>query len=67
MTPIRAKITSVGCYVPPRVLTNADLEKLVDTNDEWILSRTGISERHIADPEAATLILPRAPRERLFR
>jgi len=54
MTPIRAKITSVGCYVPPRVLTNADLEKLVDTNDEWILSRTGISERHIADPEAAT-------------
>jgi len=54
MTPIRAKITSVGCYVPPRVLTNADLEKLVDTNDEWIVSRTGISERHIADAEAAT-------------
>jgi len=54
MTPIRAKITSVGCYVPPRVLTNADLEKLVDTNDEWIVSRTGISERHIAGPEAAT-------------
>jgi 3-oxoacyl-[acyl-carrier-protein] synthase-3 len=50
----RAKITALGCHVPPRVLTNADLEKLVDTNDEWILSRTGISERHIADPEIAT-------------
>jgi 3-oxoacyl-[acyl-carrier-protein] synthase-3 len=50
----RAKITALGCYVPPRVLTNADLEKLVETNDEWILSRTGISERHIADPEIAT-------------
>jgi 3-oxoacyl-[acyl-carrier-protein] synthase-3 len=50
----RAKITALGCHVPPRVLTNADLEKLVDTNDEWILSRTGISERHIAAPEIAT-------------
>src|SRR5271165_5818913 len=54
MFPLRAKITAVGCYVPPRVLTNADLEKLVETNDELILSRTGISERHIADPEMAT-------------
>jgi len=50
----RAKITALGCHVPPRVLTNGDLEKLVDTNDEWILSRTGISERHIAAPEIAT-------------
>jgi 3-oxoacyl-[acyl-carrier-protein] synthase-3 len=50
----RAKITALGCYVPPRVLTNADLEKLVETNDEWIVSRTGISERHIAEPEIAT-------------
>jgi 3-oxoacyl-[acyl-carrier-protein] synthase-3 len=50
----RAKITALGCHVPPRVLTNADLEKLVDTNDEWILSRTGISERHIAEPDIAT-------------
>jgi 3-oxoacyl-[acyl-carrier-protein] synthase-3 len=50
----RAKITALGCYVPPRILTNADLEKLVETNDEWIVSRTGISERHIADPEIAT-------------
>jgi 3-oxoacyl-[acyl-carrier-protein] synthase-3 len=54
MAQIRAKITALGCYVPPRVLTNADLERLVETNDEWILTRTGISERHIADPEIAT-------------
>jgi 3-oxoacyl-[acyl-carrier-protein] synthase-3 len=40
--------------VPPRLLTNADLEKLVDTNNEWILQRTGIRERHIADPGIAT-------------
>ncbi len=41
-------IISVGSYVPERVLTNADLEKLVETSDEWITSRTGIKERHIA-------------------
>ena len=50
----KAKITALGCYVPPRVLTNKDLEKLVDTTDEWIMTRTGIRERHIADPEVAT-------------
>ena len=50
----KAKITALGCYVPPRVLTNHDLEKMVDTNDEWIVSRTGIRERHIAPPEMAT-------------
>jgi 3-oxoacyl-[acyl-carrier-protein] synthase-3 len=50
----RAKITALGCYVPPRVLTNEDLEKMVETNDEWIVSRTGIRERHIAGPEIAT-------------
>jgi len=44
----RAKITGVGAYVPPDTLTNADLEKLVATTDEWILERTGIRERHIA-------------------
>ncbi|MCS6953415.1 MAG: beta-ketoacyl-ACP synthase III [Bryobacterales bacterium] len=49
-----AKISSVGCYVPPRVLTNFDLEKMVDTSNEWILERTGISERRIADPDIAT-------------
>ena len=51
---LNAKITALGCYVPPRVLTNQDLEKLVDTNDRWIMERTGIRERHIADPEMAT-------------
>ncbi|MDR3740623.1 MAG: ketoacyl-ACP synthase III [Terracidiphilus sp.] len=43
----RAKITALGTYVPPQVLTNQDLEKLVDTNDEWIVTRTGIRERHV--------------------
>ncbi len=46
--PIRAKITALGTYVPPRVLTNADLEQMVDTNNEWIMTRVGIRERHIA-------------------
>jgi 3-oxoacyl-[acyl-carrier-protein] synthase-3 len=49
-----AKITALGCYVPPGVMTNADLEKIVDTSDEWILQRVGIAERHIASPEIAT-------------
>ena len=49
-----AKITALGCHVPPGVLTNADLEKLVDTTNEWILERVGIVERHIAAPEVAT-------------
>ncbi len=46
---IAAKITGVAGYVPPRVLTNADLEKLVHTSDEWIRDRTGIRERHVVD------------------
>ena len=47
-------ISALATYVPPRVLTNADLEKMVDTTDEWILQRTGIRERHIVDPGVAT-------------
>lgn len=47
MTKIRAVIKAVGGYVPPDILTNADLEKMVDTNDEWITTRTGIKERRI--------------------
>jgi 3-oxoacyl-[acyl-carrier-protein] synthase III len=43
----RAKITALGTYAPPQVLTNHDLEKMVDTSDEWILTRTGIRERHV--------------------
>ena len=45
----RTKISGLGTYVPPRVLTNEDLEKMVDTTSEWILQRTGIVERHIVD------------------
>ena len=51
MQKITAAITSVGGYVPDYVLTNAELEKMVDTNDEWIKTRTGISERHILKGE----------------
>ena len=48
-----AKITGVAGYVPPRVLTNADLETMVDTTDQWIMERVGIRERHIADKGVA--------------
>ncbi len=50
----RAKISALGTFVPPRVLTNADLEKMVDTSDQWIVERTGIRERHIAETGVAT-------------
>ncbi|HEY0264597.1 MAG TPA: beta-ketoacyl-ACP synthase III [Granulicella sp.] len=49
-----AKITAVGMYVPPKLLTNSDLEKMVETNDQWIVERTGIHRRHIAEPGMAT-------------
>ncbi len=51
---VRVKISSVGTYVPPRLLTNADLEKMVATNDQWITERTGIRERHIVDKGVAS-------------
>src|SRR5271170_2731837 len=51
---IAAKITGVAGYVPPGVVTNIDLEKRVDTNDEWIRTRTGIRERHYAAPGVAS-------------
>jgi 3-oxoacyl-[acyl-carrier-protein] synthase III len=50
----KAKITALGCYTPPNLLTNQDLEKLVDTNDQWIMERVGIKERHMASPDMAT-------------
>jgi 3-oxoacyl-[acyl-carrier-protein] synthase-3 len=62
-------IKSLATYVPPRVLTNADFEKMLDTSDEWIMQRVGIRERHIAEPgtgasdlgkEAATVAIERA-------
>lgn len=48
------RIASIATYVPPRVLTNADLERMVETSDEWIMQRVGIRERHIVDPGIAT-------------
>ena len=51
--PTRAKITALGTYVPPRVLTNADLEKMVNTTSEWIVERVGIRERHIVEKGVA--------------
>ncbi len=50
----RTKISGLATYVPPKLLTNRDLEKMVDTTDEWILQRTGIRERHIVEPGVAT-------------
>jgi 3-oxoacyl-[acyl-carrier-protein] synthase-3 len=50
----RVEIKSLATYVPPKLLTNADLEKMVDTTDEWIMQRTGIRQRHIAEPGVAT-------------
>ena len=59
-------IVGVGSYVPDKVVTNAELSKLVETSDEWIVERTGIKERHVADPgqAASDLALP-ASREAL--
>ena len=50
----RAYISAISHWVPERILTNADLEKLVDTDDEWIRTRTGISERHILEDGKAS-------------
>src|SRR5215469_4380659 len=51
---VRAKISALGTYVPPRVLSNADLETMVETSNDWILERTGIRERHLVDKGVAT-------------
>ena len=50
----RVEIKSLATFVPPKLLTNADLEKMVETTDEWILQRTGIRQRHIAEPGVGT-------------
>ena len=47
MNNIKAAITAIGGYVPDYIMTNQELEKMVDTNDEWIMSRTGVKERRI--------------------
>jgi len=54
MSQIYASFKSIGAYVPEKILSNADLEKMVDTTDEWILKRTGIKERHIAADDEVT-------------
>jgi 3-oxoacyl-[acyl-carrier-protein] synthase-3 len=54
LAPPRSRILGTGHYLPPIVRTNADLEKMVDTSDQWISERTGIRERHIAPPEVMT-------------
>jgi 3-oxoacyl-[acyl-carrier-protein] synthase III len=64
----RARITALGRFVPERLLTNADLEKMVDTSDEWIRSRTGIVNRHIVEPGTPTSeIASRAAQDALRR
>ena len=51
---LRSVILSTGSYLPEKTVTNKDLEKIVDTNDDWIVQRTGIKERHIAEPDQPT-------------
>lgn len=64
--PYRAVVAGVGSYLPEKILTNADLEKMVDTTDEWIVSRTGIRERHIlAEGEATSHMATEAGRRAL--
>jgi 3-oxoacyl-[acyl-carrier-protein] synthase-3 len=55
----RVKIAGLSTYVPPKLLTNQDLERMVETTDEWILQRTGIKQRHIVEPGVATSDLAR--------
>lgn len=66
--PAKARIVSLGSYVPKNVLSNADLERMVETSDEWITQRTGIKERRIADPhEAASDLGTEAARKALSK
>src|SRR6187402_3032142 len=65
LRPVR--IAGLATFVPPKVLTNHDLEKLVNTTDEWILQRTGIRERHIADEGVATSDLAKEAAEGAMR
>src|SRR5579871_6784343 len=64
---IAAKITGVAGYLPPRVLTNFDMEKMVATSDEWIRERTGITERHVAEKDVATSALATAAAQELLK
>jgi 3-oxoacyl-[acyl-carrier-protein] synthase-3 len=61
------KITSVAHYVPEKIVTNDDLAKIMDTSDEWISSRTGIKERHIATVENTSDLATKVARQLLIR
>lgn len=65
--PRRAKITAVGSYVPPKVVTNDDLAKIVETTNEWILERTGIRERHVVEKGVAASDLGARAAEAVLR
>ena len=67
MTKIRAGLTAIGAYAPERILTNQDLEKMMDTSDEWIVTRTGIRRRHIAAEDEFTSDLAMSSVEDLVR
>ncbi|HEY8556745.1 MAG TPA: 3-oxoacyl-ACP synthase, partial [Actinomycetes bacterium] len=62
-----AEIVGLGVAVPPYVLTNADLEELVDTNDQWITERTGIKERRIAGKDDSTALLGKRAAEQALK
>jgi 3-oxoacyl-[acyl-carrier-protein] synthase III len=65
MTAIKTAIIGTGAYAPQKLLTNADLEKIVETSDEWIVERTGIRERHVAaDDEVTSDMALKAPARR---
>ncbi len=64
---VRARILATGHYLPERVLTNFDLEKMMDTSDEWIRQRTGIAQRHVASPDQATSDLAVVAAERAMK
>jgi 3-oxoacyl-[acyl-carrier-protein] synthase-3 len=64
---IAAKIAGIAGYLPPKVLTNAELEKMVDTNDAWIRERTGIVERHLVEKGVATSDLATAAAQEVLK
>ncbi|MFT4254059.1 MAG: beta-ketoacyl-ACP synthase III [Caulobacter sp.] len=68
MSVVRSVVTGVGAYLPPGVVTNEDLSKVVDTSDEWIIERTGIRQRHkAADDQAVSDLAVEAARQALER
>ncbi|MGA0001851.1 MAG: 3-oxoacyl-ACP synthase, partial [Steroidobacteraceae bacterium] len=62
-----SRIAGTGSYLPARLVTNADLEKMVETSDEWIRTRTGIERRHLAAPEETSSVLAEHAARRALR